>query len=70
MADHLGLDFDLVELLAGVDADDAANHFGNDNHVTEVSLDKVGLLVGAGLLCTGLAFFHPSMDHAAYAWTS
>lgn len=50
MADHLGLDFDLVELLAGVDTNDAANHLGDNNHVTEVSLDKVGLLVGLGLL--------------------
>lgn len=50
VADHLGLDLDLVELLAGVDADDAADHLGNDNHVTQVSLDNVGLLVGLGLL--------------------
>lgn len=54
MADHLGLDLNLVELLAGVDTNDAANHLGDDNHVTEVSLDDVGLLVGLGLLL-GLA---------------
>ena len=54
MANHLGLDLDLVEFLAGVDADDAANHLGDDNHVTEVRLDEVGLLVGLGLLL-GLA---------------
>lgn len=50
VANHLRLDLNLVELLAGVDADDAADHLGDDDHVTEVSLDKVGLLVGAGLL--------------------
>lgn len=50
MADHLRLDFDLVEFLAGVDTNDGADHFGNDNHVTEVRLDEVGLLVGLGLL--------------------
>lgn len=50
MTNHLGLDLDLVEFLAGVDADDAANHLGDDNHVTEVRLDEVGLLVGLGLL--------------------
>jgi len=50
VADHLGLDFDLVELLSGVDTDDAADHLGDDNHVTEVGLDEVGLLVGLGLL--------------------
>lgn len=50
VANHLRLDLDLVELLARVDADDTANHLGDDDHVTEVSLDKVGLLVGTGLL--------------------
>jgi hypothetical protein len=54
VADHLGLDFDLVELLARVDTDDGANHLGDDNHITEVSLDEVGALVGLGLLL-GLA---------------
>jgi hypothetical protein len=50
MANHFRLDFDLVELFSRVDADDAADHFGNDDHVAEVSLDKVRLLVGLGLL--------------------
>jgi hypothetical protein len=50
VTNHLGLDLDLVELLARVDTNDAANHLGDDNHVTEVSLDGVGLLVGLGLL--------------------
>lgn len=54
VANHLGLDLDLVELLAGVDADNAADHLGDNDHVTQVRLDKVGLLVGLGLLL-GLA---------------
>ena len=54
MADHLRSDLDLVKLLAGVDTDDAADHLGDDNHVSEVSLDEVGLLVGLGVLL-GLA---------------
>jgi hypothetical protein len=54
VTNHLGLDLDLVELLSGVDADDAADHLGNDNHVPQVRLDEVGLLVGLGLLL-GLA---------------
>jgi hypothetical protein len=54
VADHLGLDLDLVELLAGVDTDNGADHLGDDNHVTEMGLDEVGLLVGLGLLL-GLA---------------
>lgn len=50
MANHFRLDLDLVELLAGVDTNDASNHLGDDNHVSEVGLDEVGLLVGLGLL--------------------
>lgn len=50
MANHFGLNFDLVELLTGVDTDDGADHFGDNDHVTEVGFDEVGLLVGAGLL--------------------
>lgn len=54
MADHLGLDLNLVELLTGVDTDDGTDHLGDDDHVTEVRLNEVGLLVGLGLLL-GLA---------------
>jgi hypothetical protein len=54
VANHLRSDLNLVELLARVDTDNAANHLGDDDHVTQVSLDEVGLLVGLGLLL-GLA---------------
>lgn len=54
MSDHLRLNFNLVELLAGVDTDNATDHLGDNDHVTEVGLDEVGLLVGPGLLL-GLA---------------
>jgi hypothetical protein len=57
---HLRLDLDLVELLARVDADDRADHLGHDNHVAQVRLDKVGLLVG---LC-GLFGFTELLDQA------
>ena len=50
MANHLRLDLDLVELLSGVNTDDAADHLGDNDHVTEVGLDEIGLLVGLGLL--------------------
>ena len=50
MSDHLRLDFDLVELLSGVDTDNAANHLWDNDHVTQVCLDQIGLLVGLGLL--------------------
>lgn len=54
VANHLGLDLNLVELLSGVNTDDAADHLGDNDHVTQVGLDEVGLLVGLGLLL-GLA---------------
>lgn len=54
MADHLRLDLDLVELLPGVDTNDGTDHLWDDDHVAEVGLDEVGLLVGLGLLL-GLA---------------
>lgn len=50
VANHLGLDLDLVELLSRVNTNDGTDHLGDDNHVTEVSLDEVRLLVGLGLL--------------------
>ena len=50
MSNHLRLDLDLVELLSRVDTNDGTNHLRNDNHVSQVSLDKVWLLVGASLL--------------------
>lgn len=56
VTDHLGLDLDLVEFLSAVDANDAANHFRHDNHVTQVRLDEVRLLVRLGFLL-GLAQF-------------
>ena len=54
MANHLRLNLNLVEFLARVDTDDGTNHLRHDDHVTEVCLDEVGLLVGLGLLL-GLA---------------
>jgi hypothetical protein len=54
MTNHLGLDFHLVELLARVDTNDTTNHLRNDNHISQMRLDEVGLLVGLGFLL-GLA---------------
>jgi len=50
VSDHFRLDFDLVELLARVDTNNASNHLRHNDHVTEVSLDRIGLLVRLGLL--------------------
>ena len=49
VTNHLGLDLDLVEGLAVVHADDGAGHFGDDDHVPQVGLDHVRLLVGWAL---------------------
>lgn len=42
--------------LAVVDSDDGANHFWDDDHVSEVGLDHGGLFVGRSLLL-GLSQF-------------
>jgi len=50
VANHLWLDLDLVELLSGVDTNDGTDHLWDDDHVTEVGLDEVWLLVWLSLL--------------------
>ena len=50
MSNHLGLDFDLVEFLARVDTNDATNHLRDNDHVSEMSLDEIRLLVWLRLL--------------------
>ena len=52
VTDHLGLNFDLVENLAVVNSNNAANHLGNNDHISKVSLDSGGLLAGNTLLLT------------------
>lgn len=54
VANHLRLDLNSVELLARVDTNDGTNHLWDDDHVAEVGLDGVWLLVWLGLLL-GLA---------------
>lgn len=44
------LDLNLVEGLAVVHTDDAANHLRHDDHVAEVSADRVRLLARGSLL--------------------
>ena len=48
VAHHVGLDLDLVEGLAVVDADHRADHLRDDDGVAEVGADGVGLLVVGG----------------------
>lgn len=58
--DHLRPNLDLIELLAAVDANHTTNHLGDHNHVAQVRLDHVGLLVGLG----GLLGFAELFDQA------
>ena len=44
VTDHLGLDFNRVESLAVVDADDSTDHVGGDDLVAAVGADSLGLL--------------------------
>jgi len=50
VAYHLGLDLDAVEDLAVVDAHDAADHFGHDDHVSQVCFHRLGLVHGPASL--------------------
>ena len=54
MSNHLRLDFYLVELLTRVDTNDATNHLGDHNHVSQMRLDEIRLLILLRLLL-GLA---------------
>jgi len=49
VTDHLGLDLGGNEETTSVDANNATNHLGNNDHVSEVSLDSSGLFVGLSL---------------------
>merc|ERR1719477_210988 len=50
VSDHLWLHLNLCEDFAVVDANNGSSHLGHNNHVPEVGLDHVGLLVGGSLL--------------------
>ena len=57
LTDHLEktyLNFHCNESLSVVDTTHGSDHFGNDNHVTEMSLDSLGLLADWDIL-TALA---------------
>jgi len=50
VASHLRLNLNGVEDFAVVDADDGANHLGDDDHIAEVGLDDSRLFIRRGLL--------------------
>jgi len=48
VTNHLRLNFNSVELLSVVHTNNASDHFGNNNHVSEVSLNCGRLLINLG----------------------
>lgn len=56
VANHLRLYFNLVESFTIVHTNNGANHLGNDDHVTEMGLDGLGLLHWSGFLLGLLQF--------------
>lgn len=50
VSDHLGSDLNLVENLSIVNSDDGSDHLWDDDHVSQVRLDRGRLLVGRGIL--------------------
>jgi len=60
MTDHFRLDFNTVEHFAIVNTHHGSNHLGDDDHVTEVSLDNSGLLHIAGLFLGTSQFLQKS----------
>jgi len=50
VTDHISSDFDGVPVLARVDFSNGTDHLGHDNAVSEMSLDRCGLLAIVGFL--------------------
>jgi len=50
MPHHFWLNLDLIEFLARVDTNNAPNHLRHDNHIPQMGLDEIRLLVRLGLL--------------------
>jgi hypothetical protein len=55
-ADHIELDFNIVECFAIVHCDIVSYHFGKDDRITEVSLDWDWLLPGLSIFFGFFAF--------------
>ena len=50
VSDHVSLYFHIVPVLASIDIDNGSDHFGNNDAVSEVGLDSLGLFTIGGLL--------------------
>jgi len=65
---HLGLDFNRVENLAVVNTDNTADHFWDDDHVSEVGFYDCGFLV-RGSFFLGFAQLFDETHWAAFKAT-
>ena len=61
VANHVGLDFDGVPVLSGVDLSDRPDHVWHDDAVAEMGLDGLGLLTVWGVLDRKLQLLHKSV---------
>ena len=61
MADHVRLNFNLIEGLAVVHTQNGSNHLGDDDHVTEVSAHGLRLLASS---LSGLLGYAELLDKA------
>jgi hypothetical protein len=50
MAHHFRLNLHLIEFLARVDTNNATNHLRHNNHIPQMGLDEIRLLIRLGLL--------------------
>jgi len=55
-SDHIEFDFDVVEGLAVVDCNVVTNHFGENDGISEMSLDRGGLFSQLSVLLRFFAF--------------
>ena len=49
-AHHFGFHFHTAKHFSVIDTNDTANHFGDNDHIPQVSLDTAGLFAGGGFL--------------------
>ena len=60
MSDHLWFDFNLVEGFTVVNTDDASDHVGKDDHVSEMGFHNGRFLVGESFFLGLAEFLHQS----------
>lgn len=76
VTDHFSADLDLVVGTARMDSDDASDHFGEDDHVSQVGLNAswlfqfLGVLLGGDKTLEKSTVFSLETTVQSSAWTS